>query len=215
MRISLSIGGALYTEGRAGRSRPPARTADMRQLCGGRETPWRRHRSPPIRRGSPAAWRGARSAKARFSAASSVALGAALEHLGDKGAARRQHGLRAKAKAVLGQRDDAQMVGRGVAGRRRRHVAQHEIGRAAERRADRRQRLGVEEIAAAAGSRRARIGRQRGRCRRRAPLGADALGRDLASSRPARSRDRRRACPAAAGGTGRRAAISLKAARER
>ncbi len=74
------------------------------------------------------------------------ALGAALKDLGDKPAARPEDRL-GKSKCVLGQGDNAQMVGRGVPRRRRRHVAQYEVGRAAERHANGIGGGGIAEIA--------------------------------------------------------------------
>ena len=57
------------------------------------------------------------------------ALRAALEHLGDERAARRQN-FRRELGRGLGERHDAQMVRAGVAGRRRGHVGEHHIGAA-------------------------------------------------------------------------------------
>src|SRR5438105_908292 len=54
---------------------------------------------------------------------------------------------RCEGEGVLGESDDAQVVGRGMAGRRRRHVAQHDVGEAAERLAGRRWDGGVANVA--------------------------------------------------------------------
>ena len=179
-----------------------------------RGTPWRRHRSRPIRRGLPPAWRGA---PRRIPASGSTSRAPSVPPWNTL-ATKAPPGLRivpAKPKGVLGQRDDAQMVGRGMAGRRRRHVAQHHIGRAAERRADALGGGGIAEIAGQQGARR--------------PIGSVAVEVDAddfaarvrraaprpGSSRRERSRDRRRAGRAPADESARRAAISLKAARER
>src|ERR1051326_5616151 len=115
-----------------------------------------------------------------FEAGEEVALGAALEDFRDKGAAWAQHG-RCKSKGLLGQRDDAQMVGRGMAGRGRRHVAQDEIGGAAERRPDALGRGGVAEIALEQGRARDRVGCQQIDADHRAAVlaGADPGGSDL------------------------------------
>ena len=55
-------------------------------------------------------------------------LGAALEHLGDEARRRGARCPRGEIQRQLGQRDDADMVGRGVAGGVRRHVRQHQVG---------------------------------------------------------------------------------------
>ena len=72
-------------------------------------------------------------------------LGAALEDLGDEAAARRQdpHG---EVQRQLGQRHDAQVVGGVVPGGVRRHVGQHQVGLAGQRRQHRLLRRGVLEI---------------------------------------------------------------------
>ena len=124
-----------------------------------------------IRRGSPPAWRGAPRRKSRFSAASSAPSAPPWNTLATKA----PPGLRtvaAKANAVLGQRDDAQMVGRGMAGRRRRHVAEHQVGRAAERASQLRPARPASRKSPGSTWRR-RSGRSAaGRCRRPGPLGA-------------------------------------------
>lgn len=65
------------------------------------------------------------------------ALGAALEYFCDEGPAGLED-LGRNRERGLGERDNSQMVGRGMAGRRRRHVAQNNIGEAPERLSDRR-----------------------------------------------------------------------------
>ena len=66
-------------------------------------------------------------------------LGAALEHLGDERAARRQHADR-EVGGELDELHDADVVGGAMAGRRRRHVGQHEVGLVAAERGDQRLR---------------------------------------------------------------------------
>jgi len=58
------------------------------------------------------------------------ALGPAVKYFGNKSAARTQD-FRSDRERRLGQRHDPQMVGRGMAGGRRGHVAQHDICRVA------------------------------------------------------------------------------------
>jgi hypothetical protein len=73
----------------------------------------------------------AQLAKCSFELRQQRAFGAALERFGDKGAPGFKN-LRGDGECRLGERDNSQVVGRGVAGRRRRHVTQYDIGRAAE-----------------------------------------------------------------------------------
>ena len=75
------------------------------------------------------------------------ALGAALEHLGDEGAARLQHASAAKAKAASASATMRRwsVAAWPVAGAAM--SLEHEVGRPAERRADRRRRRRVAEIA--------------------------------------------------------------------
>ena len=168
-----------------------------------RESPWRRHRSRPIRRGSPAAWRGAprrRPVSARPEDSPAAPPWNTLATNAPPGF----RTVSAKANAVLGQRDDAQMVGRGMAGRGRRHVAEHEIGRAAERLADLAGGGGVGEIAL----QHRRAGDRVGRVQVDADDGAAPVRPARprpASSRPAHSRDRRRGGRAPADESARRA----------
>ena len=74
------------------------------------------------------------------------ALGSALEYLGEEGAAWSEK-LGGDGEGVLGECHDAEMVGCGVAGCGGSHVAQHDIGRAAERGCDRCRRQRLADIA--------------------------------------------------------------------
>ena len=126
------------------------------------------------------------------------ALAAALEHLGDEAAARRQ-GLQRRVERELGQRHDAQVVGRAVPGGVGRHVGQHQVGGAAERRQRRRLHRLVPEVALDDRGARAPGPSAAGRPRRPARSARRARP-PPGSSRPARRRGRARARPAGAGG---------------
>ena len=74
-----------------------------------------------------------------------VALGAALQHLGEEEAAGRQN-FAGEIGGELDQADDAQLIGLAMAGGVGRHVGEDAVGRAAEPFAQIRRRLGVVEI---------------------------------------------------------------------
>ena len=86
-----------------------------------------------------------RSVKDSLQAGEQFAFGAALKYLGNENPARFENFF-GDGKGGLGERHDPQMVGRGVPGRGRRHVAQDDVGAAAERQFDRRSRLGIAQI---------------------------------------------------------------------
>jgi hypothetical protein len=73
------------------------------------------------------------------------ALGAALQHLGQKGAAGRQHGA-GEIRRRLGEADDAQVVGLLVAGGVGGHVGQDEVCRPADEGHEALRRVRIEEI---------------------------------------------------------------------
>ena len=133
------------------------------------------------------------------------ALGAALQHLGDEGAARREHRAGEIGRG-LGEADDAQMVGLPVAGGVGGHVGHDDVGRAAERSTSRSgasssRKSSCDELGA-----RHRLDRQQVDADDPAPAlrAADPLRPRPATSRRAPRRDRRPAAPASGNGTSRR-----------
>ena len=73
------------------------------------------------------------------------AFRAALQNLGQEGAAGGQHGAGEIGRG-FGEADDAQVVGLPVAGGVGRHVGEHHVGRAAERRVSRSGALSSQEV---------------------------------------------------------------------
>ena len=69
-----------------------------------------------------------------------------MEHLGDEAAALGEH-LQGEVERQLGQGDDAQMIGRGMAGRVRCHVGEHEVSGTAHQRAQPCREIRIVEVA--------------------------------------------------------------------
>ena len=80
-----------------------------------------------------------------FQALEQLALSAAFQHFGDEGAVCGQNNL-GDIERRRTERHDTDMIGAGMACRRRRHIAQHEIRLSAQRRLHGRQRLHIERI---------------------------------------------------------------------
>ena len=121
------------------------------------------------------------------------AFGAALQHLGEERAARRQH-LAGEFGRGLDQRHDLEMIGLAVAGGVRRHVGEHHVGRPAEHRLELVRRRRIEEIELREIDARQRRPSRGGRSRPRGPVAARRRAWPRpGSSRRARRRDRPRA----------------------
>ncbi len=121
------------------------------------------------------------TAKSRLSCASSVGLGAALQHLAEERATGREH-LAGEFGGRFGERHDAQMVGLAMAGRVRRHVGEHHVGRPAEQRLEpvgcrRIEKVELQELDARDGAHLEQIDRHHTAF---AVSSTDALGRHLA-----------------------------------
>src|SRR5580704_2734648 len=89
----------------------------------------------------------AQLAKGSFELREQRAFSATLEYFRDKDASGSED-LRGDGECRLGESDDPQVVRRGVTRRRRRHVAQHDIGQTAELGPDGSDRGGIMNIGA-------------------------------------------------------------------
>ena len=104
-------------------------------------------------------------AKQLFHAREQLAAGATLKHLSDERRRRASSTSSRDIQRRLEQRNRAQMIGGAVARGRRRHVGEHDIGRAAKRLFQLRRRFGIEQIALQNGRRRRAV--RSPECRRR------------------------------------------------